>query len=115
MTQKLMTHFKALTDPRVERARSYSLEAILFQTIAAVVSDADTWVAIEEFGRAKRSWLEKYVALPNGTPSYDTLGDLFKRPDPAESERAFVSWTRELAKITGGEPIAMDGKCLRGA
>ncbi len=110
-----MTHFKALTDPRVERARSYSLEAILFQTIAAVVSDADTWVAIEEFGRAKRSWLEKYVALPNGTPSYDTLGDLFKRPDPAESERAFVSWTRELAKITGGEPIAMDGKCLRGA
>ncbi len=91
MTQKLMTRFKALTDPGVESVRSYPLEAILLQTIVAVASDADTWVAIEESGKAKRSWSETCVALPDGTPSCDTLGDLFKRLDPAEFEQAFVS------------------------
>ncbi len=63
-----MTHFKALTNPRVERARSYSLEAILLQTIAAVVSDADTWVAIEESGKAKRSWSGSMLSCQTGHP-----------------------------------------------
>lgn len=106
---------KNIEDPRINRTKLHSLDSIIFTTISAVVSGAETWVDIADFGKAKQNWLEKFVDLPNGTASHDTIGDLFQRINPKEFEQAFIQWTSSVCGITEGELIAIDGKRLRGS
>ncbi len=106
-------HFQNLTDPRVDRTRYHLLEDIVFLTIMAVLSGADNWVAIETFGKEKESWLRKYLSLPAGIPSHDTLGGLMSRICPEEFEGCFLGWIKEIANLREGEIVAIDGKALR--
>ena len=46
---------------------------------------AETFIDFEEFGKAKKDWLETFLALPNGIPSHDTLGRIFAMIDPNPS------------------------------
>jgi hypothetical protein len=70
----ITAHFATLTDPRVERTKEHHLLAILTIALCAIISGADEWVAMEEYGKAKREWLDTFLALPNGIPSHDTFG-----------------------------------------
>lgn len=63
----------APSDPRIDRAKRHTLLDIVTIVLCAVTCGADSWVEVERFGRAKRSWLQTFLALPNGVPSYDTL------------------------------------------
>jgi len=80
-----------MTDPRVERTKSHPLINIIVITLCAVISGADNWVDIEEFGKAKAQWLRRYVAMTHGVPSHDTFGRVFARLDPEEFERCLRS------------------------
>ncbi len=51
----LSTHFAALDDPRVERTKRHRLLDILTIALCAVICGADTWVEVEEFGKAKEA------------------------------------------------------------
>lgn len=108
-------YFSKLEDPRIERTKLYSLEAIIFQTIAAVLSGCNCWTEIEVFGESKSEWLQKYVSLPHWTPSHDTLSDLFKRIDSKLFEDCFRNWTLAVSNITEGELVVFDGKRIRGS
>ena len=77
MTKNPLGCFSVLKDPRINRTKLYNLEAIIFQTVSAIISGCDSWTEIELFGETKKEWLEDYVHIPNGTPSHDTLSDLF--------------------------------------
>ncbi len=66
------------------------LEEILVLTICAVMYGADSFVAVEAFGKAKIDWLRRFLTLPNGIPSYDTLGTVFARLDPRQFEQCFL-------------------------
>lgn len=107
--------FSELEDPRVDRTKLYNLEAILFQTISAVISGCDSWCEIELFGYTKRDWLQQYVSIPNGTPSHDTLSDLFKRLNPKVFEQCFRNWTSLISDIVDKDLIVFDGKRIRGS
>ena len=112
----LLSSFSGLEDPRAEtHSRRHLLSDILTLTILAVICNADTWVAIERFGRSKEGWLKTFLELPNGIPSHDTLGDLFSRLDPKQLQACFLDWVAALFKISDGEIIAIDGKTLRGS
>ena len=65
--------FAELDDPRVERTREHLLLDIVAIAMSAVICGADSWVAIEEFGKTKHAWLRTFLALPNGIPSHDTF------------------------------------------
>ena len=78
-----------------------------------MICGADNWVAIETFGKAKKSWFNKVLDLPNGIPSHDTCGDVFSVIDTEQFSECFSNWVADLADLTGGEVIAIDGKCLR--
>ena len=110
-----LQYFSELTDPRVERTREHLLEEILLITIAAVLSGADRWNEIEDYGHAKQAWLQSFLTLPGGIPSHDTFNRVFSRLDPDELERCFLQWVRAIAKLTAGEVVAIDGKSLRGS
>lgn len=105
--------FAHIEDPRVERTKLHLLEDILALTICAVVCGADTFVAVEQFGRAKHDWLKGLLRLPNGIPSHDTIGDVLARIDPQAFEQGFLDWVRGVAELSEGEVVAIDGKHLR--
>lgn len=110
---RLLAHFAALDDPRVERTRRHALLDIVAIAICAVICGADSWVEVEAFGNAKREWLGSFLALPNGIPSHDTFGRVFAALDPAQVEAGFRSWVATVAALTEGELVAIDGKQLR--
>ena len=109
-----LKYFAELKDPRVERNRDHLLEEILLIAIAAVLSGAESWNDIEEYGKSKREWLQTFLTLPHGIPSHDTFNRVFSALDPEELEKGFVAWVSSIAKLTAGEVVAIDGKALCG-
>jgi predicted transposase YbfD/YdcC len=107
--------FAALPDPRVKRTRRHSLESILFLCLCAVVCGANDLVAIERFGVARRAFLERFVELPDGIPSHDTIGRVLAKLDPAALEALFAKWMQGVAEATENDVVAIDGKVLRRA
>ncbi len=107
--------FADLVDPRVERTKEHRLLDIVAIAICAVVCGADSWVAVEEFGKAKQGWLRTFLALPNGIPSHDTFGRVFAALDAEQFQQGFLRWIRAVWPATAGEMIAVDGKTMRGS
>jgi len=109
------SYFSSLKDPRRTTKGNffYPLQEILFLSISAVISGADGWVSISEFGKAKLSWLRKYFPFENGIPSHDVLGTLFARLDHKEFSHCFSNWTASISDFTDGEVVAVDGKSIR--
>jgi predicted transposase YbfD/YdcC len=108
--------FGSVTDPRVARTRRHNLLDILFIALTAMISGADDYVTIAEYGRIKLSWFKKLLELPNGIPSHDTFQRVFARLDPQQLEKCLVSWSEQLrlrTDVKGEEVIALDGKVLR--
>jgi hypothetical protein len=81
----------------------------------AVISGADDWVSIHEFGVAKIDWLRTFLDLKNGIPSHDTLGRVFAVLCPQEFSRCFTQWITSLGEMLEGGVIAIDGKTVRGS
>jgi hypothetical protein len=109
-----LKYFAELQDPRVERTREHLLEEILLIAIAAVLSGADSWNEIEDYGQAKAEWFKTFLKLPGGIPSHDTFNRVIAALDPEELEKGFVAWVSSIAKLTAGEVVSIDGKALRG-
>src|SRR5271167_3266285 len=109
-----LKYFAELRDPRVERNREHQLEEVLLISIAAVLSGAESWNDIADYGEAKLEWLKTFLTLPSGIPSHDTFNRVFAALDPDEMERGFVAWVSSIAKLTTGEVVAIDGKTLCG-
>ena len=111
----IMEHFQGLTDPRMARAKRHNLLDIVALTLCAVLCGADNRVEIAEFGQARADGRRGFLALPNGIPSHDTLGRVFRRLDPEQFQAGFLDWVRSISKLTQGEGVAIDGKTLRGS
>jgi len=92
---------------------SHSLGNIIFITVCAVISGAEHWDEIEDFGKAKIEWLKKYLDLSNGIPSHDTFSRFFQILKPEEFQKAFLIWVNDIIENMGGDFIAIDGKTLR--
>lgn len=111
----LQQYFGQIPDPRVERTRAHQLLDIIAIALFAVLSGADSWVAIATYGNAKRSWLESFLSLPNGIPSHDTFARVFARLDPEAFEASFQHWVKALVSILPAQLIAIDGKTVKGS
>lgn len=109
----LLEAFDRLEDPRVERHKRHSLKDILFIAVCAFICGADKWTEVEEFGNSKQDWFKRFLDLPNGIPSHDTFGRVFSRICPESFQGCFLSWMTEVAELTAGEVVAIDGKTLR--
>ena len=112
-TPSIIHHFSSIKDPRVNRQKKHQLQDIFFISLCAMICGADNWVAIEEFGRAKKEWFTELLGLEHGIPSHDTFGGVYAAIDTDQFSDCFSRWVADLADITEGEVIAIDGKCLR--
>ena len=109
----IIDHFVELEDPRIGRNRRHKLIDIVVLTVCAVISGCETWEEIEEYGEYKLDWLRRFLELPHGIPSHDTIRRLFIRLDPQSLQQCFFSWVEAVREQTEGDVVAIDGKTLR--
>jgi len=111
----LIEHFSKVEDPRIVEYSNHLLIDIIVIAVCAIISGANTWVDIENFGNAKQDWLKQVLKLklPNGIPSHDTFGRVFRLIDAEQFQEAFVNWVQAVSEITEGEIVPIDGKTLR--
>lgn len=114
-SRNLLIYLAQVNDPRSERNQEHPFISILAIAIYAVICGADNWVEIEGYGKAKQDWLERIVPLPNGIPSHDTFGRVFRMIDAEEFQQSFMSWVQTVSQVTQGELVTIDGKQLRGS
>lgn len=106
-------HFANLKDPRINRHKRHLLIDIVVIALCGVICGATTWPGIETFGRRRHAWLKRFLALPNGIPSHDTIERVFQRLSPASFGACFRGWVQALAETLQLKQIAIDGKTLR--
>ena len=111
--ETIADYFMGVEDPRIERTKRHQLIDVITIAICAVICGAESWVAIETYGQAKKEWLKRFLDLPNGIPSHDTFARIFSLIDPQNFQECFVSWMKSVANLTDGEVIAIDGKSLK--
>jgi predicted transposase YbfD/YdcC len=81
-----------------------------------MLSGAEDYVTIAEYGSIKREWFESLLSLPNGIPSHDTFQRVFARLDPEQLRLCLMEWAdvlRQQCSTDGEEVVALDGKTLR--
>src|SRR5215813_13372274 len=110
-------HFAALTDPRCPGAPNsrHLLMDILVIAVCAVISGAEGWEDIEEYGKAQADWFADLLDLPHGIPGHDTFRRVLSPLDPEELTQCFIAWTQALSEASGGEMVSIDGKTRRHA
>ena len=111
--QSLIEHFAKLEDPRVDRNKKHELIDVIVLCVCAVVSGANGWSDIEEFGRAKLEWLRRYVPLANGVPVDDTIARIVSALSVSGFQECFRSWVEDVVTLGEGEIVAVDGKTHR--
>lgn len=114
-TSKLKSIFGKIDDPRSDINKLHNLEDILLIGIISVICGAETWKQMVEFADSKEEFLRKFLELPNGIPSEDTINRVFSSIDSSQFETCFISWVNSISEICKGQVVAIDGKTLRGA
>jgi predicted transposase YbfD/YdcC len=117
MLETLITELETIEDPRCEWRVEHRLVDILVIAVCAVLGEAESFEDIALYGRCKRDWLQRFLALPNGIPSHDTFRRVLMLIDPGAFERSFLGWVRAVFRPGEGAPrqIAIDGKTVRGS
>src|SRR3954452_8958174 len=108
--------FDDLPDPRRDtRNKLHRLTDILTIATCAVISGAESWEAIAEYGRTKADFFRRYLPLDNGIPSPDAFERVFAKLAPGAFAGAFGRWMASACEAIGLIPVAVGGKSARAA
>jgi predicted transposase YbfD/YdcC len=110
----IVEYFDDLPDPRRETDNKlHLLIDIVVLALCAVIAGCESFPEMEEFGRQKRAWFKKFLCLPNGIPSHDTIRRVLSMLDARKFHECFVRWVNALHEVTAGEVVNIDGKTMR--
>ena len=90
-----------LTDSRQQEKVKHPLKDIIGIVFFAVLAGNDEWTEISDFAADERETLEKYLELPNGIPSHDTIQRVFFILRPDELQGMLVNMLAQLITIAG--------------
>lgn len=109
----LKAHFQDLPDPRSPVNRRHLLLDVVVISICGIVAGADGPEGIAAWAKTRKSWLGKYLELPNGLPSKDCIRRVLMRLEPAAFQQCFHHWIESLVGPLGASFLNIDGKTLR--
>ena len=105
--------FEELPDFRIAGRTTYPLSEILVISLCAVLSGAEDYEDIAEYGEQKIEFLSSFLSLDHGIPSHDTFNRVFRYLDTDSFSQCLTRWTRELIESLTDLQINLDGKVLR--
>jgi predicted transposase YbfD/YdcC len=111
---RIIDHLSIIEDPRIRKVK-HPLINILFIGMVASLCGAEDFVAMAEFGEARKDWFAKFLDLSNGIPSHDRFNSVFSLLKPEFVEASFRSWIEAFQGEFREKFIAIDGKTLRGS
>src|SRR5258708_4610757 len=112
-TCPIRRHFASLKDPRRKHCRLHNLLDIIVIALCGVIANANSWQDIETFAQKRQDWLRRFLPLPNGIPSHDTMERVFNRLDPLALQRCLLAWLEQISGELNLKHIAIDGKTAR--
>lgn len=110
---------KRQDDTRYQPNVRHKIEDIILITLFALLAKCNEWTEIESFAKKKEKWLRKYLELPNGVPSHDTIQRVISILNPSTLYRDAINYLIEkIDYITSTEEkdiLSMDGKTSNGS
>jgi predicted transposase YbfD/YdcC len=106
-------------DPRRKQGKRFSITSILVLSLAAILSNHVSVLAIAEWGAGQRKEVKKRLGFENGvTPHQTTIQRLFRRLSAEEVEAAFrqifLSLLNYGEEQRGAHAVSIDGKVQKG-
>lgn len=115
--KELLDYVSTVTDFRQEKKVLHKMMDIIMLVFFATLANADDWVEIEVFGKEHEDFLRRYLELPNGIPSHDTIQRVFAMVCSEFLETFQKRWNEMLSSDEGEKVkrlLAIDGKTQRG-
>lgn len=116
--EEIIKRLQAIDDIRQEWKVKHKLMDIVAIVLFALLANADEWEMMEDFAYANEAFLRKYLELPNGIPSHDTMRRVMSLIDPKQMQNVRRDWN-ELANGAEGDKLKkilnIDGKTMRGS
>lgn len=114
--QSLASIFEAVPDPRKAHGRRYDLPFLLTCWVAALLCHCDSSEAVAGWCRDQQPLLrEIFGPRLFLTPSGSLYRWLLPRLDAVALERVLGTWVQATTRVPTDEPLALDGKTVRGA
>ena len=112
----LLAALAAVPDHRRAAGRRHALPAVLAFVCCGMLCGGRSLLAIAEWGRAHQAWCCAVFGFRDYTPSVSTLHRILRHLDVGAFEAALRAWLApQLGAPVPLEPIAIDGKAVRGA
>ena len=87
---------------------------IVVSTLFAVLANIEYWEEIDEFGKMYFKALKRYLELPNGIPSHDTIQRVMATIEPEVTEVLLRKWMELKISREDKKILNIDGKFLNG-
>jgi predicted transposase YbfD/YdcC len=108
--------FAAVPDPRSRHGRRYELPFLLSCLVGALLCACDSLEAVGQWCREHRALLVRHFPHQRfHTPTGSLYRRLLPRLSVAHLECAVAAWVRASRPLRDREPVALDGKTVRGA
>lgn len=112
--KSLFNHFEILEDPRDIRGKRHKLINIIVMTIYGILCGYTDFTNLADFLKVYEEYFVNLLNLENGTPSHDTLSNVFRSIDSKKFMDLFIDWMKEVIGSKGYH-ISIDGKAIKSA
>ncbi len=118
--QNFMLIFKDQNDTRMQGKVKHLMSDIIMITFLAILARCDGWDEIAMFAKSKEKWLKRFLELPNGIPSHDTMQRVISLLNPETLYSSCIKFLIEkIDELTSKEStkdvLSMDGKVSKGS
>ena len=110
----IFNRFELLEAPRDIRGKKHELINIVIMTIYGILCGYTDFTNLADFLKVHEDYFTKLLNLKNGTPSHDTLSNVFALIDSKIFMQLFIDWIKDIVKDNGLH-ISIDGKAIKSA
>jgi predicted transposase YbfD/YdcC len=113
---KFFEKLDKINDKRQQGKIKHKIMDVIAIALISMLANCDEWEDMQMFAVLNEDFFRKYLELPNGIPSHDTLNRVMGMIDPQELQKLTNYW-QEIMQSNEGEKLKrilnIDGKTMR--